>query len=156
MQKIKTFLWFDDQAEEAAEFYVSVMPNSRVSDVLRPTADGPAVTVSFELDGQEFVALNGGPQFKFTEAISLAVTCKDQAEVDELWTKLTADGGQPSECGWLKDKYGLSWQIVPDDLPRLLKDPDPERAQRAMQAMLTMSKIDVAALHEAADGKAEV
>lgn len=152
MQKVKTFLWFDTQAEEAAEFYTSLLPNSRVTDVMRPDPDGPALTVGFELDGQEYVALNGGPQFSFTEAISLFVTCKDQAEVDELWAQLTADGGEESQCGWLKDKFGLSWQIIPEALPRLLGDPDRERASRAMQAMLQMKKIDVASLETAAEG----
>jgi predicted 3-demethylubiquinone-9 3-methyltransferase (glyoxalase superfamily) len=151
MQKIVTFLWFDDQAEEAMNFYTSVFPDSKVLSVSRH--DGKVLTGSFQLAGQEFMALNGGPQFKFTEAISLFVKCKDQAEVDALWAKLTADGGEESQCGWLKDKYGLSWQIIPDALGRLLGDPDPERAGRAMQAMLQMRKIDVATLERAADGR---
>ncbi|MFC5910205.1 VOC family protein [Streptacidiphilus monticola] len=156
-QKITTFLWFDDQAQEAAEFYVSVFGGeSRITDVQRygeagPGKAGSVMTVAFELAGQQFVALNGGPMFPFTEAISLSVDCADQAEVDRYWEALTSGGGQESQCGWLKDKYGLSWQIVPRQLPELLGDPDPARAQRAMQAMLQMRKLDVAALRAAAD-----
>jgi predicted 3-demethylubiquinone-9 3-methyltransferase (glyoxalase superfamily) len=151
MQKVVPFLWFDDQAEEAMNYYVSVFPDSRILNVSRH--DGKVVTGSFQLAGQEFMALNGGPQFKFTEAISLFVKCKDQTEVDALWAKLTADGGEESQCGWLKDKYGLSWQIIPDALGELLGDKDPARAGRAMQAMLQMRKIDVAGLQRAADGR---
>ncbi len=144
MKKITPFLWFDTQAEEAANFYCSVFKNSKV------LSSNPMMA-RFELEGQEFMALNGGPQFKFTEAISLYVDCKDQAEVDELWTKLTADGGEESQCGWLKDKYGLSWQIIPSILPELLTSSDQEKAQRAMQAMLKMQKIDGAELQRAYD-----
>jgi predicted 3-demethylubiquinone-9 3-methyltransferase (glyoxalase superfamily) len=151
MQKIVTFLWFDDQAEEAMNYYTSIFPDSKVLNVHRH--DGKVLTGSFQLAGQEFMALNGGPQFKFSEAISLFVKCKDQAEVDRLWKTLTSDGGEESQCGWLKDKYGLSWQIIPDALGQLLGDPDPERAGRAMQAMLGMRKIDVAGLQRAADGR---
>ena len=147
MKKITPFLWFDDQAEEAMNFYVSIFKNSKVLNVA-PGPNGKAFTVSFELDGQEFTALNAGPEFKFTEAVSFFVNCEDQQEVDELWEKLTA-GGEESQCGWLKDKYGLSWQIVPTALGRLLGDPDPAKAQRVMQAMLKMRKIDIAGLKQA-------
>ena len=152
MKKITPFLWFDTQAEEAMNFYVSVFKNSKVNGVSRGP-DGKVFTVSFELDGQEFMALNAGPQFKFNEAISIFVNCEDQAEVDELWTKLTADGGEESMCGWLKDKYGLSWQIIPKQLGELMGDPDADKAQRVTQAMLQMRKIDVAGLERAYDGK---
>jgi predicted 3-demethylubiquinone-9 3-methyltransferase (glyoxalase superfamily) len=148
MQKITPFLWFDNQAEEAANFYVSIFKNSRVLSIM-PGPNGKAMGVSFELDGQEFKALNGGPQFKFTEAISLFVNCETQAEVDDLWQKLTADGGKPSRCGWLKDKYGLSWQIVPTVLGELLGSKDRTRATNAMNAMLQMDKIDIRKLQEA-------
>ncbi|GAA2106267.1 VOC family protein [Kitasatospora saccharophila] len=156
-QKITTFLWFDDQAEQAAEFYASVFEYGRVTDVQRYSEAGPGepgsvMLVSFELFGQEFLALNGGPQFPFTEAVSLQVDCADQAEVDRYWDLLTADGGAPGPCGWLKDRYGLSWQIVPRRMTELLADPDPERARRATAAMLQMGKLDVAALEAAADG----
>jgi len=150
MKKITPFLWFDTQAEEAMNFYVSVFKNSKVNNVSRGP-DGKAFTVSFELDGQEFIGLNAGPQFKFNEAISMFVNCEDQAEVDELWNKLTADGGEESMCGWLKDKYGLSWQIIPKQLGELMGDPDPIKAQRVTQAMLQMRKIDVAGLQKAYD-----
>jgi len=157
MQKITTFLWFDDKAEEAMNFYVSIFKNSKILTVSRlpegaPGVAGKVTMGKFQLEGQEYMALNGGPQFKFTEAISLFVNCETQAEVDELWSKLTADGGAESQCGWLKDKFGLSWQIIPTALPRLLGDKDPARAQRAMQAMLTMKKIDIAKLEAAARG----
>ena len=152
MKKITPFLWFDTQAEEAMNFYVSVFKNSKVNNVSRGP-DGKAFTVSFELDGQEFIGLNAGPQFKFNEAISMFVNCENQAEVDELWAKLTADGGEESMCGWLKDKYGLSWQIIPKALGELMGDPDPVKAQRVMQAMLQMKKIDVAGLQQAYDQK---
>lgn len=152
MKKITPFLWFDTQAEEAMNFYVSVFKNSKVNGVARGP-DGKVFTVSFELDGQELMGLNAGPQFKFNEAISMFVNCEDQAEVDELWTKLTADGGEESMCGWLKDKYGLSWQIIPKQLGELMGDPDPDKAQRVTQAMLQMRKIDVAGLERAYDGK---
>jgi len=155
MPKITPFLWFDSQAEEAARFYTSIFPNSRIVSTTRygegaPMPKGSVMTVVFELDGQRFIALNGGPLFKFTEAISFSVDCKTQQEVDEYWAKLTA-GGQESQCGWLKDKFGLSWQIVPTVLGELLSDPDPKKAKRAMQAMLKMKKLDVAALKRAHD-----
>jgi predicted 3-demethylubiquinone-9 3-methyltransferase (glyoxalase superfamily) len=157
MQKIITYLWFDTQAEEAANFYVSLFKNSKILDVARypegsPGPEGSVMTVNFQLDGQEFVALNGGPEFKFSEAISLMVNCESQEEVDRLWDKLIADGGEESMCGWLKDKYGLSWQIIPTVLFDLLQDKDPERAKRAMNAMLQMHKIDVPTLRRAAAG----
>ncbi|WAL75294.1 VOC family protein [Kitasatospora sp. YST-16] len=156
-QKITTFLWFDDQAEQAAEFYTSVFEYGRITDVQRYSDAGPGeagsvMLVSFELFGQEFLALNGGPAFRFNEAVSLQVDCADQAEVDRYWELLTADGGAPGPCGWLKDRYGLSWQIVPRRMTELLADPDPERARRATAAMLQMGKLDVAALEAAADG----
>ncbi len=163
MQKVKTFLWFDDQAEEAANFYVSVFSgrpgatpgSSKILGVSRfgdagPGLPGSVMTVSFQLEGQEFVALNGGPQFAFTEAISLYVDCASQDEVDDLWTKLT-DGGEESMCGWLKDRYGLSWQIVPTALMELMSDPDPVKSQAVVKAMLEMRKIDVAGLQRAYD-----
>ena len=154
MQKIKTFLWFDNQAEEAANHYVSIFGgDSKVLGVTHyteasPGEPGAVMTVEFRLAGQEYVALNGGPQFPFTEAISLSVDCESQAEVDELWAKLT-DGGEESQCGWLKDKYGLSWQIVPRGLSEALSDPDPAKADRAMKAMLGMKKLDIEALLDA-------
>ena len=156
MQKITTFLWFDNKAEEAANFYVSLFKNSKILDVSHygdtgPGTKGSVMTVNFQLEGQEFIALNGGPEFKFTEAISLYVNCKTQAEVDELWEKLTAGGGEESQCGWLKDKYGLSWQIVPTALTEMLSDPDAVKAQRVMQAMLQMKKIDIQKLKNARD-----
>jgi predicted 3-demethylubiquinone-9 3-methyltransferase (glyoxalase superfamily) len=148
MKKITPFLWFDTQAEEAMHFYVSVFKNSKVLDVSRGP-DGRAQSVNFELEGQEFFGFNAGPEFKFNEAISFFVDCKSQAEVDELWNKLTADGGEESQCGWLKDKYGLSWQIIPSALGQLMGDPDPVKAQRVVQAMLKMRKIDIAGLQRA-------
>jgi len=156
MQKITPFLWFDNNAEEAMNFYVSIFKNSKVISVSRygeagPGPKGTVMTAQFQLEGQEFMALNGGPHFKFTEAISLLVNCETQQEVDELWAKLTA-GGQESQCGWLKDKYGLSWQVVPTILPRMLKDQDPKKAQRVMKAMLQMKKIDIEGLKQAYDG----
>ena len=156
MQKITTFLWFDGQAEEAARFYTSLFKNSKVNDVMRIGEGGPApagsvLTVAFELDGQEFTALNGGPQYKFTEAMSLMVNCESQAEVDRLWGALT-EGGEEQPCGWLKDRYGLSWQIIPTMLSRMLQDEDPQKAQRVMNAMLQMSKIDTSALQAAYAG----
>jgi predicted 3-demethylubiquinone-9 3-methyltransferase (glyoxalase superfamily) len=147
MKKITPFLWFDDQAEEAMNFYVSIFKHSKVLSV-SPGPNGKAFTVSFELDGQEFIALNAGPQFKFTEAISFFVSCESQEEVDYYWEKLLA-GGEESQCGWLKDKYGLSWQIVPTALGELLGDPDPVKSQRVMQAMLKMQKIEIAGLRQA-------
>ena len=157
MQKVTPFLWFDDQAEEAARFYVSLFPNSRIERVNRSAADTPAgpagkvLTVDFTLAGNRFIALNGGPVFQFNEAVSFVIECEDQAEVDRLWQALTAHGGEPGPCGWLKDRFGLSWQIVPRQLNELVGDPDPERARRAMEAMLKMGKIDVAELQRAAD-----
>jgi predicted 3-demethylubiquinone-9 3-methyltransferase (glyoxalase superfamily) len=148
MNKITPFLWFDTQAEEAMNFYVSIFPNSRVLSVT-PGPDGKASSVNFLLDGQEFVGLNAGPQFKFNEAISFFVRCETQEEVDELWAKLTADGGEEGRCGWLKDKYGLSWQIIPNVLGELLGDPDRARAGKVMEAMLGMNKIDIQALKQA-------
>jgi predicted 3-demethylubiquinone-9 3-methyltransferase (glyoxalase superfamily) len=150
------FLWFDGQAEQAAEFYTAIFPNSKILSVTRygpntPGPEGEVMTVNFSLDGQEYVGLNGGPQFPFTEAISFQIPCADQAEVDHYWDRLTADGGEPGVCAWLKDRFGVSWQVVPTALLELTTDPDPERAQRAVQAMLTMSKIDIAELESAAD-----
>ena len=152
MKKITPFLWFDTQAEEAMNFYVSIFKNSKIGSVQRAGPDGPVFSVTFELDGQEFFGLNAGPQFKFNESISFFVNCKDQAEVDEYWNKLTADGGEESRCGWLKDKYGLSWQIIPSALGELMGDPDPVKSQRVMQAMLKMNKIIVADLQKAHEG----
>lgn len=155
IQKITPFLWFDHQAEEAAGFYTAIFPNSKINKVLRYSEAGPgpagtAMTVEFQLDGLSFVALNGGPHFKFTEAISFVVNCETQAEVDSYWEKLSS-GGAMVECGWLKDKFGLSWQIVPTALPKLLANPDPAKAKRVMQAMLKMKKLDIRALEEARD-----
>jgi predicted 3-demethylubiquinone-9 3-methyltransferase (glyoxalase superfamily) len=154
IQKITTFLWFNQEAEEAANFYVSLFKDSKVLFVSRygdagPGPKGSAMTVEFQLAGQKFLALNGGPNFKFTEAISLLVNCDSQEEIDTLWSKLTANGGQEIECGWLKDKYGLSWQIVPARFMQMMKDPDPKRTQRVMQAMMTMKKFDLARLEQA-------
>jgi predicted 3-demethylubiquinone-9 3-methyltransferase (glyoxalase superfamily) len=146
MQKIHPFLWFDTQAEEAANFYVSIFRNSKITDTMRN--NGSVLTVGFTLDGTDFTALNGGPLFKFTEAVSFVVDCRDQEEVDYYWDKLLA-GGTPSQCGWLKDKYGLSWQVVPKRLIELLQDKDKARAARVMQAMMKMVKIDVKTLEEA-------
>lgn len=158
MQKIVTFLWFNSEAEEAANFYVSIFKNSKMGKIARygeagPGPKGSVLSVTFELEGQEFYALNGGPHFKFTPAISLFVNCETQEEVDELWGKFSA-GGREDRCGWLQDKYGLSWQIIPKALGELLGDKDPKRAERAMKAMLKMSKIDIRALQEAAAGAA--
>ena len=157
MSRISPFLWFDDQAEEAAKLYVSLFPNSKITSVSRygeagPGEPGSVMIVSFELDGLSVTALNGGPVFKLSEAFSMSVDCADQAEVDRYWDALIEHGGQPSQCGWLKDRFGLSWQIVPRALPRLLGDPDRAKAQRVMAAMMKMSKIDVAALEAAAAG----
>jgi predicted 3-demethylubiquinone-9 3-methyltransferase (glyoxalase superfamily) len=158
MAKPYPCLWFDGNAEEAAGFYVTLLPDSHVDKVWRSPAEtpsGPAgtvLTVDFTFAGQKFQGLNGGPHFRFTEAVSFVIECEDQAEVDRLWGALTADGGEPGPCGWLKDRFGLSWQIVPRRLDELLNVPDPERARRAMEAMLTMGKIDVAQLEHAADG----
>jgi predicted 3-demethylubiquinone-9 3-methyltransferase (glyoxalase superfamily) len=152
-QKITPFLWFDNQAEEAATFYVGVFPNSKILKVVRYGAAGPGpsgsvMTVEFVLDGRPFVAFNGGPHFKFTEAISFVVNCQSQEEVDHYWEKLSA-GGSDFQCGWLKDKFGLSWQVVPTELPEMLGNPDPEKSQRVMKAMLAMKKLDIRALREA-------
>jgi predicted 3-demethylubiquinone-9 3-methyltransferase (glyoxalase superfamily) len=154
MQKITPCLWFDTEGEEAANFYTSVFPNSKIVDVSRygeagPRPAGTAMVVSFELDGQKFTALNGGPDFTFNEAISFQVSCETQEEVDAFWSKLS-EGGEEGPCGWLKDKFGVSWQIVPTALPRLLGDPDREKSQRVMQAMLQMKKIEIAELERAA------
>jgi len=156
MQKIVTYLWFVHQAEQAAELYTSLFDNSRIVNVTRygdagPGPKGTAMIVAFELAGQEFFALNGGPQYKFTEAVSLLVNCENQAEVDRLWGKLT-EGGEEQPCGWLKDRFGLSWQIIPTALTRLMSDPDPEKAGRVVQAMLQMSKIEIAGLEKAYAG----
>ena len=155
MEKITPCLWFDTEGEEAAELYTSVFPNSRIVDVTRygpagPRPEGTVMTVSFELDGQKFVALNGGPEpgFTFSEAISFQVSCKTQEEVDAFWSRLS-EGGEEGPCGWLKDRYGVSWQIVPTVLPELLSDPDPEKSQRVMQAMLKMTKIEIDELERA-------
>ena len=157
MPKITPFLWFDNQAEEAANFYVSLFKNSKVTGVSRygeagPGPKGTAMTVTFQLEGQEFTALNGGPIFHFTEAISFFVDCKTQEEVDSLWDKLT-DGGEPGQCGWLKDRFGLSWQIVPAALGELMSGPDPAKSKRVMEAMLKMRKIDISELRRAYEGK---
>ncbi len=148
MQKITPFLWFDNQAEEAMNFYVSVFKNSKIVNTM-PGPDGKVMTGTFELEGVEFMALNAGPHFKFTEAISFFVKCATQEEVDYYWNKLTSDGGEESQCGWLKDKYGVSWQIIPNALGELLGDKDPQKAGRVMQAMLKMKKIDIAKLKQA-------
>jgi predicted 3-demethylubiquinone-9 3-methyltransferase (glyoxalase superfamily) len=153
MQKITTFLWFDDKAEEAANFYVSLFKNSRIETVSRYEVAGPGpkgtiMVVTFQLEGQQFTALNGGPQFTFTPAISLLVNCETQEEVDELWEKLSA-GGRKSRCGWLQDKYGLSWQIIPTVLGKLMSDPDPAKSGRVMKAMLQMDKLDIQRLQDA-------
>jgi predicted 3-demethylubiquinone-9 3-methyltransferase (glyoxalase superfamily) len=154
MQKITPFLWFNDEAEQAMEFYLSVFKNSKRGNVIRygdvgPGPKGQVMTVSFEIEGLQFTGLNGGPHFKFTEAISLVVSCQTQAEIDEYWEKLTADGGAPGDCGWLKDKFGLSWQIVPPVLLEMLADEDPVRSQRVMGAMMKMHKLDIAVLKAA-------
>ena len=158
MSKIRPCLWFDNlAAEEAANFYVTLLPDSRVNNVARAAADtpsGPAgmvLTVDFTLAGQDFQGLNGGPDFKFNEAISFAISCDDQEEVDRLWDALTANGGEPGPCGWLKDRWGVSWQIVPRRLVELLSDPDSARARRAMEAMLKMGKLEISQLEAAAD-----
>jgi predicted 3-demethylubiquinone-9 3-methyltransferase (glyoxalase superfamily) len=158
MQKISPFLWFDTQAEEAARFYVSIFDNSRIGTVTRygdagPGPKGNAMTVAFELEGQQFIALNGGPHFKFSEAVSFAIDCETQEEVDRYWNALTADGGAEQPCGWLKDKFGLSWQVNPTILGKMLDDPDPQKAKRVMEAMLKMKKIDIAALQRAYAGQ---
>ena len=153
MQKITPFLWFDNNAEEAVNHYLSIFKNSKITKIVRygdagPGPKGSVMTIAFQLEGQDFIALNGGPIFKFTEAISLSVDCKTQTEVDEVWEKLS-DGGQQGQCGWLKDKYGLSWQINPSILVEMLQDKDAEKSKRVMQAMLQMRKIDIAGLKRA-------
>jgi predicted 3-demethylubiquinone-9 3-methyltransferase (glyoxalase superfamily) len=156
MQKISPYLWFDSQAEEAANFYTSIFKDSKVVDIKRygeagPGPKGTVMIVTFQLHGQEFIALNGGQQHKFNEAISLYVNCQTQEEVDDLWEKLS-EGGERGPCGWLKDRYGLSWQIIPTALPELLSDPDPEKSERVMKAMLQMGKIDIDGLRKAYEG----
>ena len=156
MQKITPFLWFDTQAEEAVNLYTSIFKNSRILSVSpygegMPGEAGKVMTINFQIEGQDFIALNGGPVFQFNESISFMVSCESQEEVDKLWEKLTADGGEEGQCGWLKDKFGVSWQIVPTRLYDLINGPDPVRAQRATQAMLQMKKLDVAALERAYD-----
>lgn len=164
MQKITPFLWFDDQAEEAAKFYTSIFTNSKVGRILRYGEEaakvsqsdrpvGSVLTIEFEIEGQKFTALNGGPAFKFNESISFVVNCDTQKEVDSFWEKLTADGGQESQCGWLKDKFGVSWQVVPSVLIEMLHDKDSEKCERVMKAMLQMQKIDVKKLNAAYAGK---
>ena len=155
-QRITPNLWFDTEAEEAAEFYTSIFTRSRIINVTRYTEAGPreagmVMTVAFELDGQRFVGINGGPEFKFDEAVSLEVKCENQDEVDYYWERLS-DGGEEGQCGWLKDRYGLSWQVVPTGMEELFADADPDRARRAMEAMLGMGKLDIAALRRAAEG----
>ncbi len=156
MKNIIPCLWFDTEAEEAATLYTSIFPDARILEVTRygragPRPEGMVMTVSFELNGQEFVALNGGPDFTFNEAVSFQVSCESQDEVDHYWTRLS-EGGEEGPCGWLKDRYGVSWQIVPTRLIELVSDPDPQRSERAMQAMLAMKKIDIAAIEQAAAG----
>ena len=154
MHKISPFLWFDKEAEEAAKYYVSIFKNSKMGPVTRyskgtPMPEGTVMTANFVIEGQDFTALNGGPQFKFTEAVSFVVTCETQAEIDYYWDKLTADGGKPSQCGWLKDKFGLSWQIVPAGLGAIFGNPDREKAQRATAALMKMGKLDIEKLRNA-------
>jgi predicted 3-demethylubiquinone-9 3-methyltransferase (glyoxalase superfamily) len=158
MQKITPFLWFDNQAEEAVNFYTSVFKNSKMGNIARygdagPGPKGSVMTASFQLEGQEFIALNGGPHFKFTEAVSFVVNCETQEEIDYYWNKLISGGGQESQCGWLKDKFGLSWQIVPTMISKLLSDKDAKRSQRVMQALMPMKKLIIADLEKAAEGK---
>ncbi len=157
MQRITPYLWFEDQAEEAASFYTSIFKNSKINEISRygeggPGPAGSVMLVSFELDGQQFIALNGGPQFQFTEAISFVINCESQEEVDYMWDRLT-EGGEESMCGWLKDRYGISWQVVPTALPELLNAPDPEAQQRVMEVFLKMSKIDLPTLRLAYEGR---
>src|SRR6478672_5285861 len=162
MQKITPFLWFDDQAEEAANFYTSLFKNSKIGRIFRNNEEaaektgqpiGSVLTIEFEIEGQKFVALNGGPLFKFNESVSFVVNCETQEEVDYLWEKLTANGGEESQCGWLRDKFGLSWQVTPTVLIDMLHDKDPEKAERVMNAMLEMQKIEISKLKAAYDGK---
>lgn len=150
--KVRTCLWYDGQAEQAAQLYVSLLPDSTIESIFRPEKEGPALVVNFTLSGAPYQGLNGGPQFKHTEAASISVMTKDQEETDRLWNALTADGGSESMCGWLKDRFGVSWQIVPEALPRLLTDPDRDAAGRAMQAMMGMRRLDIAALEAAFRG----
>jgi predicted 3-demethylubiquinone-9 3-methyltransferase (glyoxalase superfamily) len=158
MSKITPCLWFDGQAEEAARFYVSLLPQSKIDRVVNASVDlpgskaGAVLLAEFTLAGQSFLALNGGPAFKFTEAVSFTINCVDQAEVDRLWEALAADGGKPIQCGWIKDRYGLAWQIIPEALPRLMKDPDSAKVRRVTEAMMKMIKIDVLELERAARG----
>jgi predicted 3-demethylubiquinone-9 3-methyltransferase (glyoxalase superfamily) len=160
MDKISPCLWFDGQAAEAAAFYTSLFPNSKVSSVTRSPADNPSgkkgsvLTVDFTLDGRSYIALNGGPEFKFTEAISLSIDCENQAEVDRYWDALTANGGEPSVCGWLKDRFGVSWQVVPRQMSEMIASQDRAGAERAMEAMLKMTKIDIATIERAFAGEA--
>jgi predicted 3-demethylubiquinone-9 3-methyltransferase (glyoxalase superfamily) len=160
MAKITPCLWFDGVADEAANFYVSLLPDSHIDSVSRAPADNPStpagavLVVDFTVAGQRFTGLNGGPEFRFTEAISFVIDCRDQEEVDRLWDALTANGGAPGRCGWLKDRYGMSWQVVPRQLGEMLGDPDREGARRAMEAMLRMTRIDIAELRRAFDGEA--
>jgi predicted 3-demethylubiquinone-9 3-methyltransferase (glyoxalase superfamily) len=157
MQKITPFLWFDNNAEEAAQLYTSIFKNSKILNVSRygdagPGPKGSVMVVNFQLVGQDFIALNGGPRFKFSEAFSFVVNCENQEEIDDYWRKLTADGGAESQCGWLKDKFGFSWQIVPTVLGKLMSNKDPKKANRVMQALLQMKKLDIAKLEKAAEG----
>ncbi|RPI15854.1 MAG: VOC family protein [Ignavibacteriae bacterium] len=165
MQKISTCLWFDKQAEEAVKFYTTVFKNSKIGTTTRYDETvakaagmpvGTVMTITFELEGREFMALNGGPLFKFNEAISLVVNCKSQAEIDEYWNKLTSNGGEESMCGWLKDKYGLSWQIVPEAWEKMMSDKDTEKSKRAMEALMKMKKIELPVLEQAYEGKVPV
>ncbi|HYU10438.1 MAG TPA: VOC family protein [Gemmatimonadales bacterium] len=161
MQKITPFLWFDKNAEDAARFYTSIFKNSKILQISHygdagPGPKGSVMVVNFQLAGQEFTALNGGPLFKFSEAFSFVVNCENQEEIDEYWRKLTADGGAESQCGWLKDKFGFSWQIVPTALGKLMSDKDPKKANRVMQAVLQMKKLDIATLEQAAKGEVSV
>ncbi len=160
MDKMRTCLWFDTQAEEAANYYVSVFEDSKVLDVSyygkdMPMPEGTVLLVNFKLAGREFQALNGGPEFKFSEAVSISVNCDDQAEIDRLWGELTSNGGEESVCGWLKDKYGLSWQIVPTELNKMISDPDGEKVNRVMAAVMQMVKPDIATLRKAYAGELE-
>jgi predicted 3-demethylubiquinone-9 3-methyltransferase (glyoxalase superfamily) len=157
MQKITPFLWFDDQAEEAANFYVSIFKNSRIKSISRygeggPSKPGSVMTVAFQLEGLDYLALNGGPHYKLTEAFSLMVNCATQAELDDYWDKLLVGGGEPSRCGWLKDKFGLSWQLVPAALPELLSDADPAASSRVMAAVMQMQKLDIEVMKKAHRG----
>ena len=159
MKGITPFLWFDSQAEEAASFYTSLFPSSKINAVTRygdagPGAPGSVMTVDFELNGRQFLALNGGPEFSFTEAVSFLVNCETQAEVDDFWEKLS-EGGEKGPCGWLKDRYGLSWQVVPTVLEQLIRDPDPEKSQRVMAAMMQMGKIEIEPLERAYEGRGQ-